>query len=144
MNVQTGRSSTAVTSKERNVIESDSGSFQHGTALMPQGVRSQRRQPDTVTNLLHDLIKGADGQGTAGIARGVCQENGASLLATICCNECSTVALDVATNQVQDTCGDWDISHASSHRRCPAPGSWLHPRRPSRDPQITRLNSSHQ
>src|SRR5260370_39742304 len=43
MNVEARRVDVFVTSKQRNIIKINPGSFEHGTALVAQGVRGQCR-----------------------------------------------------------------------------------------------------
>src|SRR2546425_7873758 len=100
VNVEARRVNIFMTSKERNIIQIDPSSFEHGTALVTQGMGGQRRQTDPFTNALDNLVKSSNGKGTARVASRLRQENRASVLAIVGCDESTAVPLNVDAHQM--------------------------------------------
>ena len=67
VDVQAGGFGAFVAGNERNILEADTRSFENGTALVTEGVRSQRGKPHPFPDTLHDLVKGPHRERTAWI-----------------------------------------------------------------------------
>jgi len=57
-----------VASEQCDIVETDPCTLEDGTTLMPQGMRSQCRKAELLSNPLNDFIKSSDSQRTTWIA----------------------------------------------------------------------------
>ena len=86
MDVQASGFGAFVTSNERNIFEADTRSFEDGTALVTEGVRSQRGKSHSLPDAFDDLVKGSHRERAAWIPCRFRQKNRSEIVSIVCRN----------------------------------------------------------